>query len=244
MPRYFDVRLPEPLPNEELKYYIKKAQAGNVWAREKAIVHNIRLVIDIVEKYYSKTYHEYEDLVSIGVIGLIKAIDTYDVDRGVKFASYAVPCIRNEIGMALRGDKHRKKVTNFTDLMGQINNRIKNPDVNTVDDILVDDDDFVEQVLNEEEYEVIREAIEFLNEHDREIVKLYYGFYGRPMSQREVSQICKTSRSNICKILKRSRNVIQKYVRQREQGKILVKNLMIKIINRAINICFFLISLL
>ena len=95
---------PPPLSPEDEKMYFKKAREGDALAREKLIEHNLRLVAHIVKKYYTANKNQ-EDLISVGTIGLIKAIDSYDIENGTKFATYAGKCLQNEILMYFRSQK-------------------------------------------------------------------------------------------------------------------------------------------
>ena len=87
---------PPPLPPDEERKYFLRAEAGDTEARKKLILHNLRLVSHIVRKYYASSKNQ-EDLVSIGTIGLVKAVDTYNIDNGTRFATYAAKCIQNAI---------------------------------------------------------------------------------------------------------------------------------------------------
>lgn len=106
-------KAPKPLPKSELYDYLKKYSLGDVEAREKIIKHNIRLVINQVKKNFPNTPYERKELVSIGLIGLIKGVDTFDIEKKFAFSSYAIRCIDNEILMFLRKEKNMKKMKAF-----------------------------------------------------------------------------------------------------------------------------------
>ncbi len=216
------------LSDEEVRHYIKLAQAGDLEAREKVILSNKGLVFDYVFNKCEEKYKVYEDsdLIQTGMIGLIKAVDSYDVNSKTKFASYAFACIRYEIFNTIHKDKDnkfkiRKIITTFTDYMEEKNKYLKDPMEST--DPFTDDNDFVEKIINKEEYKTVLEALNSLKEKYQEIIKHRYGFYGRPMTPREIAQFRNCSRQNIEQLTKKALKRLKDYLEKLEEGKKLTK---------------------
>ena len=192
---------PKPLSAQrERELLHKMKQKGDLDARNELIEHNLRLVSHIIKKYYS-TYDEQEDLISIGTIGLIKAIDSFDVDKGIRLATYAARCVENEILMHYRG---RKKDNNLISVSEPIDTDSEgNPltliDIISVDDTICDDIDLKNK--SRQLYSYI-EAME--SERDRQIIILRYGLYNKnEMTQNEIAKTLGISRSYVSRIEKR-----------------------------------------
>ena len=173
---------------------------GDAKAREKLIEHNLRLVSHIIKKYYSE-YDEQEDLISIGTIGLIKGIDSFDADKGIRLATYASRCIENEILMYFRSKKKDSGTVSVnepidTDSEG---NPLTLIDIIYCDDTISDDIDLKRKCRSL--YEFI-EKIEC--ERDREIIIRRYGLYNRKeQTQREIAKDMNISRSYVSRIEKK-----------------------------------------
>jgi len=192
---------PEPLSSEKEKEYLEKMKQGDEEARNVLIERNLRLVAHIVKKYDS-VYTDNEDLISIGTIGLIKGINTYDKSKRTKLATYAARCIENEILMHLRSTK---KLNNETMLQQSIGSDTEGNEI-TLLDILESQEDSVinkvEQVLNEEKLYC---KIEDLSERERRVIQLRYGLIdGKLLTQREVAEILGISRSYVSRIEKKA----------------------------------------
>ncbi len=192
---------PEPLSLEKEKEYLEKMKEGSEEARSVLIERNLRLVAHIVKKYDS-VHTDNEDLISIGTIGLIKGINTYDKSKRTKLATYAARCIENEILMHLRSTK---KLNNETMLQQSIGSDTEGNEI-TLLDILESQDDSVinkvEQVLNEEK---LYNKIEELSERERRVIQLRYGLMdGKLLTQREVAEILGISRSYVSRIEKKA----------------------------------------
>ena len=190
---------PPPLSAEtEMKYFMK-LESGDTSVRKELIVHNLRLVSHIVRKYYSAAKNQ-EDLVSIGTIGLIKAVDTFKISGGAKFATYAARCIQNEILMYFRS---QKKLASEISLNETIDvDRDGNPltyiDVISCDDTLTSE---IERKITSDR--AIRLVNTLLTERERKIIMLRYGIGRRePMTQREIADKLKISRSYVSRIEK------------------------------------------
>ena len=192
---------PKPLSAQRERELLHKMKQNNdLDARNELIEHNLRLVSHIIKKYYSN-YDEQEDLISIGTIGLIKAIDSFDVDKGIRLATYAARCVENEILMHYRG---RKKDNNLISVSEPIDTDSEgNPltliDIISVDDTICDDIDLKNK--SRQLYSYI-EAME--SERDRQIIILRYGLYNQnEMTQNEIAKTLGISRSYVSRIEKR-----------------------------------------
>lgn len=186
-------------PKEEEKY-IKLAENGDRNAKNKLIEHNLRLVAHVIKKYYSNSV-EQEDLISIGTIGLIKAIDSYKSDRGTKLATYAARCIENEILMYFRSQRKNSQDISVNEPIETDNegNPLTLIDLIATEDTILDDIFFVS--MSKKLYEYIN-ALE--SERDKTIIVLRYGLNNKkPMTQREVAKMLSISRSYVSRIEKR-----------------------------------------
>ncbi len=190
-------KLPEPLSKEEELFYIQK---GDEEAKAKLIEHNLRLVVFLAKKY-ENTGVDLEDLVSIGTIGLIKGINTYNMDKNIKLATYASRCIDNEILMFLRKNKKRRSEVSFEDSLSfdSEGNELH------LEDILGTEEDIVTRGLEEEtEKNLMYAEIEKLNKRDKEIMTLRYGLNNKEeMTQKEVANALGISQSYISRIEKK-----------------------------------------
>ncbi len=192
---------PKPLSaKQETELLYKMKHQNDTSARTELIEHNLRLVSHIIKKYYAN-YDEQEDLISIGTIGLIKAIDSFDADKGTRLATYAARCIENEILMHYRA---RKKDANNISVNEPIDTDSEgNPltliDIISVDDTVCDDIDLKNKTTQ------LYEMIENMTDNrDREIIIRRYGLYNqKEMTQNEVAQVLGISRSYVSRIEKR-----------------------------------------
>lgn len=193
-------KLPEPLEKEEEQKYIEQSMAGDEYAKNKLIEHNLRLVVFLAKKY-ENTGVDLEDLVSIGTIGLIKGINTYQLDKNIKLATYASRCIDNEILMFLRKNKKRRGEISFEDSLSYDveGNELR------LEDILGTDSDLVTKNLEEQiEKKLLYREIEKLNSRDRKIMILRYGLFGcKEMTQKDVADTLNISQSYISRIEKK-----------------------------------------
>ena len=192
---------PKPLSTKrETELLHKMKHQGDTEARTELIEHNLRLVSHIIKKYYAN-YDEQEDLISIGTIGLIKAIDSFDVDKGARLATYAARCIENEILMHYRT---RKKDSNNISVNEPIDTDSEgNPltliDIISVDDTICDDIDLKNK--SRQLYNYI-EAMD--SDRDKQIIILRYGLYNqKEMTQNEIAKSLGISRSYVSRIEKR-----------------------------------------
>ncbi len=190
---------PPPLPREKETEYFIAAERGDEEARQKLILHNLRLVSHIVRKYYATAKNQ-EDLVSIGTLGLIKAVDTFKVSGGARFATYAARCIQNEILMHFRASKKLAAEVSLNETIDV--DRDGNPltyiDVLSCDESLSAD---VERKITSER--AIRLVNTILTDRERQIIILRYGIGRRaPLTQREIAEKLKISRSYVSRIEK------------------------------------------
>ena len=204
---------PKPLSSEEEKYYLKLYKENNdLQAKEKLISHNLRLVAHIVKKYQGT--EDNDDLISVGTVGLIKAINTYSENKGTQLATYTAKCIENEILMLLRANKKYSNTVYLNDVVG------RNKDGNELSliDLLSDEDDSVitgveRKIYFEKILEVIKEC---LDEREYKIMVLRYGLKnGVPMAQREVASLLKISRSYVSRLEKTAFIKIRKALKDR-----------------------------
>ena len=192
--------LPEPLTKEEEIKYVELSMENDQKARNKLIEHNLRLVVFLAKKY-DNTNTDLEDLVSIGTIGLIKAVNTYRLDKNIKLATYASRCIDNEILMYLRKTKKKRTEVSFEDSLSY------DADGNELhlEDVLGTESDIVTKGLDDElDKNIMFEEIEKLAPRDKEIIELRYGLNGKKeMTQKDVATLLGISQSYISRIEKK-----------------------------------------
>ena len=192
---------PKPLTAEEETKYLIKAADGDIEARNILIERNLRLVAHIVKKYYTQT-DEQEDLISIGTIGLIKGITTFDYTKGAKLGTYAARCIENEILMHFRS---RKKTAGNISLSDDIETG-KDGNSLSILDVLSTDENMFEDLCSREMTAKLMQCIDtVLDSREREIINLRYGIGNTiPLTQREIAQQMGISRSYISRIEKKA----------------------------------------
>jgi len=191
---------PQPLDEADERMYLDKMRSGCEEARNKLIEHNLRLVAHVVRKYDSSG-EDMEDLISIGTIGLIKAIKTFNEEKGVRLATYAARCIENEVLMHLRNIKKVKQEVSLYDPIGhdKEGNEISLIDILTTDNEIID---ILEAKLQEEK---IRGKMGILTRRERQVIEMRYGlFTGLKETQREIARKLGISRSYVSRIEKRA----------------------------------------
>ena len=183
---------------------------GDKNARAVLIERNLRLVSHIVKKYYSKT-NDTDDLISIGTIGLIKAIDSFDYTKGTRLATYASRCIENEILMYFRS---LKKQGNDI-YLGDAIDTDKDGNPLTIEEVISDNRNLAEDLETKTQWEQVAKIIENIkDEREREIIILRYGLNNKkPLTQREIAERLKISRSYVSRIEKKVLNDIKKQVK-------------------------------
>ena len=190
---------PPPLSKDEEKECFDRMQKGDMAAREKLILHNLRLVAHIVRKYYGSGNMQ-EDLVSIGTIGLVKAVDSFDPTNGARFATYSAKCIQNEILMFFRSQKKLCAEISINETIDV--DRDGNP--LTYSDIFCSDENIGDETERKMKIQRMLELVEkALTERERLIIVMRYGLYGkRAMTQREIAKAMGISRSYVSRIEK------------------------------------------
>lgn len=199
---------PKPLSAKEEKECIARCRAGDREARNCLIEKNLRLVAYIAKKY-NMGDKDMDDLISIGTIGLIKGIDTFDDTKNIRLATYAARCIDNELLMMLRSEKKTAKDVYLYDSIGSDK---EGNEISLIDVIEYTDEDVVERVTLEEHISRLEEYVEeALNAREKEIVRMRYGLRGsKEKTQREIAQIYGISRSYVSRIEKKALEKLRK----------------------------------
>ena len=192
---------PKPLTAEEEQHYLELSAKGDLEARNVLIERNLRLVSHIMKKYYTASSDQ-EDLISIGTIGLIKGITTFDVSKGARLATYAARCVENEILMHFRSQKKSAQDVSLSDCIESGNDGT----ALSLMDVISDEMDLLDQVSTRESVEKLRDAIDrVLTPQERTVVICRYGLGGNPpMRQHEVAGKCGISRSYASRIEKKA----------------------------------------
>lgn len=192
---------PRPLTEQEERHYLELSAKGDLEARNILIERNLRLVAHIMKKYYAQTSDQ-EDLISIGTIGLIKGITTFDPSKGARLATYAARCVENEILMYFRAQRKSSQDVSLSDFIetGTDGTAL------SLMDVVSEDSDLLEQVSSRELTRSLCKAVNScLTEQERQVIILRYGMLGNaPHRQREVAQKLDISRSYVSRIEKRA----------------------------------------
>jgi RNA polymerase sporulation-specific sigma factor len=192
---------PQPLSAQDEKKFLKLMAEGDEHARNILIEHNLRLVAHIVKKF-ENTGEDSEDLISIGTIGLIKAIESYSEGKGTKLATYAARCIENEILMHLRALKKTKKDVSLHDPIGQDK---EGNEISLLDILKSESEDVIETIQLNMELEKIKEYIDILDEREKEVIIGRFGLdFQKEKTQREIAKELGISRSYVSRIEKRA----------------------------------------
>ncbi len=192
---------PKPLSAKEERYYLQLAAEGDLNARNTLIERNLRLVAHIMKKYYAQTSDQ-EDLLSIGTIGLIKGIETFDAKKGARLATYAARCVENEILMYFRS---QKKTAGDISLSDAIETSRDGTSL-AVQDVVASDEDLFEDLSRREDAKKLRRAIsDCLTPREQTVIRLRYGFDGlAPQRQQDVAARLGISRSYVSRIEKKA----------------------------------------
>lgn len=193
---------PDPLSSEEEEYYIKKYLDNNDKdARNTLIEHNLRLVAHVVKKY-EQTRKDTDDLISIGIIGLIKGIDTYSHKHGTKLATYCARCIDNEILMYFRNDKKNSKNISIDEKVGFDKD---GNEITFIDVIKTPKPDFEMDLHNQNNLKNLKKYYSVLNEREKDIIERRYGLLtDKEVTQKEIAECLGISRSYVSRIEKRA----------------------------------------
>lgn len=198
---------PKPLSKKEEGYYLERLKEGDNEARNKLVEHNLRLVAHIIKKYYG-TKCEQDDLVSIGTIGLIKAINTFKPDKKIRLSSYASRCIENEILMHLRAVKKTERDVSLNETIDtdKDGNPLTLMDIMKVDDNILDE---LDMKLNSKK--LGQYITEELNSREKTVIILRYGLNGKkPMTQKEIAKMLDISRSYVSRIETKALKTLRK----------------------------------
>ena len=192
---------PKPLSAEEERHYLERSAQGDLEARNILIERNLRLVAHIMKKYYAQTADQ-EDLISIGTIGLIKAVSSFDTSKGARLATYAARCVENEILMYFRSQRKSAQDVSLSDYIES------GTDGATLSlmDVVSEEVDLLEQVTTRENVQQLRRFMKTcLTEQEQQVLAMRYGLDGNPpCRQREVARNCGISRSYVSRIEKRA----------------------------------------
>ena len=190
---------PPPLSASREKELLEKSRNGDMDARNKLIEHNLRLVAHIVKKYYN-TGADQDDMISIGTIGLIKAVSTFNSDKGIHLATYAARCIENEILMFFRNQKKTAQDVFISDPI----DTDKEGNTLTLIDIIADQSDIADEIDTKLKLEKLTGILKTtLDGREKEIIKMRYGIGGcEEMTQRDIAKKLKISRSYVSRIEK------------------------------------------
>ena len=205
---------PKPLSKAQEQHYLALAARGDLEARNILIERNLRLVAHIMKKYYAQSADQ-EDLISIGTIGLIKGISTFDASKGARLATYCARCVENEILMHFRAQRKSAQDVSLSDDI----DAGRDGSALSFMDVLCDDTDLMEDLSSQEQQErMYRYLRECLTPRERRVLALRYGLGGRaPLPQREVAAQCAISRSYVSRIEKRALEKLREAFAREEQ---------------------------
>lgn len=204
---------PKPLtPAEEAKY-LSRCRAGDETAKNKLIEHNLRLVAHIVKKYNQIPGADSEDLISIGTIGLIKAVDSFNGSKNTRLATYAARCIENEILMFLRASKKIQHEVSLNECLGHDSD---GNEITFMDILTAEEEDVAGQAdLNMDIRKLYRYMESELSEREKKVIRLRYGLGGKPITQRQIAGQMNISRSYVSRIEKKA---LQKLAKRFQPG--------------------------
>ena len=193
---------PKPLTASEEREYLERYKEGDQEARNVLIERNMRLVAHVVKKYQYTDYDN-EDLLSVGTIGLIKAVNTFNVDRGSRLATYAAKCVENEILMLLRA---HKKYSREVSLFEPIGVDKDGETVSLVDVIEMDNKEILESLIVRQDVKELHKAFEVcLKDNEKTVIGMRYGLFGgKEYTQREIADMLGISRSYVSRIEKKA----------------------------------------
>ena len=192
---------PKPLTPEDERRYLERSAQGDLEARNILVERNLRLVAHVMKKYYAQTADQ-EDLISIGTIGLMKGVTTFDPSKGARLATYAARCVENEILMYFRAQRKSAQDVSLSDY---IDTGADGAPLELMD-VISEDRDLLEELTAREAEALVRRAVEkCLTEQERQVIRLRYGLEGEePLRQRQVAERTGISRSYVSRIEKRA----------------------------------------
>ena len=203
---------PRPLTAEEERQYLELCAKGDLDARNVLVERNLRLVAHIIKKYYTQA-EEQEDLISIGTIGLIKAVNTFKADKGIRLATYASRCIENEILMYFR---RTKKLQGEVSLNEAIETDGDGAEL-SIGDVVGKSDTMLEDLQDKDDRALVRRLVaERLTEREADVIRRRYGLEGRmPQTQRQVAAHYGISRSYVSRLEKKALGKLEEALRER-----------------------------
>ena len=198
---------PKPLTEQEERYYLERSAQGDLEARNVLIERNLRLVAHIMKKYYANTSDQ-EDLISIGTIGLIKGITTFDPSKGARLATYAARCVENEILMHFRSQRKSSQDVSLSEIIETGTDGA----ALSLMDVVGEEPDLLESITSRERLQEVRRAVaKCLSDQEKQVVMLRFGIGGlKPCRQREVAEMLGISRSYVSRIEKRALEKLRK----------------------------------
>lgn len=207
----------KPLSEEEEKFYLQKYKEGNQDAKNILIEKNMRLVAHMVKKYVSLD-RDVEDLLSVGTIGLIKAVNTFDMNKSCRLATYAAKCIDNELLMMLRNEKRKSREVSIYEPIGTDK---EGNEISLMEVVKTDDPDVVGNYVMKQDIERVVKAIdEVLTVREKEIIIYRYGLFGNEeITQRELARKLNISRSYVSRIEKKALTKLRKVMQYADIGK-------------------------
>lgn len=211
---------PKPLDAKEEESLFLEFRAGNKQARDILIEHNLRLVAHIVKKY-AQPERDNEDLISIGTVGLIKAVDTFDESKGIRLGTYAARCIENELLMFFRAGKKTAKEIYLYDPIGTDK---EGNAISLLEIMEAEEEDYAERMERKEKLSVLPNLlVNRLEDREREIIALRYGLYGgKEFTQREIAERMAISRSYVSRIEKKAlRKLREEY--EKDGGRVVLQ---------------------
>lgn len=216
----------KPLSPTLESHYLVRCKAGDGQARCMLIEHNLRLVAHVIKKYGTTAY-DTEDLISVGTIGLIKAIDSFDINKGIHLATYASRCIDNEVLMMLRADKKRNLEVSLQDTIGVDK---EGNEITLIDVIESSEEDIDKECILKEDVKVLYKGFEQnLSKREKDIISLRYGIkpsydegkpkvsFAKPKTQKQIAISMGISRSYVSRIEKKALGKLRKYFEEQEK---------------------------
>ena len=205
---------PEPLSNEEELKCIIKMKNGDMDARNKLILHNLRLVAHIVKKFESST-NDVDDLIGIGTVGLIKGIDTYSTSKKVKLTTYAAKCAENEILMYFRANKKNSRNVSIYD---GISYDKEGNEITILDILKTKDPDYLEDIYVKDNIILLKKYMSILNDREKKILCMRYGLnHDDEKTQKEIAKSMGISRSYVSRIEKRAiTKILREFIKNKK----------------------------
>lgn len=205
---------PKPLSPKEEEELLELSKSGDKNAKDKLVEHNLRLVAHIAKKYSQNFSMDSDDLISVGTIGLIKAVNSYNGKKSVRLATYAARCIENEILMMMRSNKKFAKEVSLNESLGGDS---EGNEVTLMDILAVEDEDVYDEVsLGMDAEKVYKSLNQCLNEREKQIIILRYGLCSKEYTQREIAKKLGISRSYVSRIEKKALSKMNNFLNSSE----------------------------